>query len=60
MGIEGLKPTGEYEALVRMHPLGCLGRPEHVAHAAVYRASDEARWSTGLILPIDGGISATM
>lgn len=55
-----LKRTGEYEALVRLHPLGCLGTPDDVAYAAVYLASDEARWSTGLILPIDGGVSATM
>jgi len=29
-----------------------------VGHAAVYLASDEARWVTGVMLPIDGGFLA--
>ena len=29
-----------------------------VGHAAVYLASDEARWVTGVMLPIDGGLHA--
>lgn len=58
--LQGLKKTGEYEALVRIHPLGFLGATDDVAHAAVYLASDEARWMTGVVLPVDGGISATM
>lgn len=58
--LQGLKKTGEYEALVRIHPLGFLGATDDVAHAAVYLASNEARWMTGVVLPVDGGISATM
>jgi NAD(P)-dependent dehydrogenase (short-subunit alcohol dehydrogenase family) len=54
-----LKDTGAYEDLVRLHPLGFLGAPEDVAHGAVYLASDEARWITGIALVIDGGISAS-
>src|SRR5436309_9121197 len=27
-----------------------------IAHGAVYLASDEARWVTGITLPIDGGL----
>ena len=30
-----------------------------VAHAAVFLASDESRWITGVMLPIDGGVLAT-
>ena len=58
--LQGLKKIGEYEALVRIHPLGFLGATDDVAHAAVYLASNEARWMTGVVLPVDGGISATM
>ncbi len=57
--LEGLKKTGEYEALVKMHILGRLGEPDDVAYATVYLASDEAKWLTGVTLGVDGGISAT-
>src|SRR5262252_3093438 len=57
--LAGLKKTGEYEALVKMHPLG-LGEPDDVAYAAVYLASDEAKWLTGVSLGVDGGISAML
>jgi NAD(P)-dependent dehydrogenase (short-subunit alcohol dehydrogenase family) len=40
-----------------MHLLG-LGTPEDVAHAAVYLASRESRWLTGIVLALDGGSSA--
>jgi NAD(P)-dependent dehydrogenase (short-subunit alcohol dehydrogenase family) len=56
--IANLKATGEYAALVQMHPLGRLGEPDDVAYAAVYLASDEAKWITGLPLSVDGGIAA--
>ena len=36
-------------------PLQTEGTGWDVGHAAVYLASDEARWVTGLMLPIDGG-----
>ena len=39
------------------HPLQRLGTPEDVARAAVFLLSDAADWMTGVILPIDGGVS---
>ncbi|MEQ2525463.1 SDR family oxidoreductase [Bacillaceae bacterium CLA-AA-H227] len=38
-------------------PLGYIGKPEDVAHAALFLASDEARFITGEELIIDGGQS---
>jgi NAD(P)-dependent dehydrogenase (short-subunit alcohol dehydrogenase family) len=38
-------------------PMGYLGKPEDVGLAAVYLASDAARYVTGAILPVDGGNS---
>ena len=36
-------------------PLELEGSPWDVGWAAVYLASDEARWVTGVLLPVDGG-----
>ena len=47
-----------WEKMLEQHPLGRLGQPEDVAHAAVYLASDESRWVTGICLPVDGGYTA--
>jgi NAD(P)-dependent dehydrogenase (short-subunit alcohol dehydrogenase family) len=41
-----------------MHPVGRMGRPEEIAHAAVYFASEESAWTTGSILSVDGGVTA--
>ena len=40
------------------HPIGRLGRPEDIACAAVYLASDESSWVTGAVWPVDGGYLA--
>jgi NAD(P)-dependent dehydrogenase (short-subunit alcohol dehydrogenase family) len=39
-------------------PLQTEGTGWDTAHAAVFLASDEARWVTGVMLPIDGGFLA--
>jgi NAD(P)-dependent dehydrogenase (short-subunit alcohol dehydrogenase family) len=38
-------------------PMGHLGLPEDVADAAYYLTSDDAKYITGVILPVDGGNS---
>jgi NAD(P)-dependent dehydrogenase (short-subunit alcohol dehydrogenase family) len=44
-----------YNKLKGCHPLGRNGKPEDIAGAALYLASDASRWVTGVILPVDGG-----
>jgi 3-oxoacyl-[acyl-carrier protein] reductase len=41
--------------LVKRYPLGRLGVPLDVARAALYLASDDSSWVTGVALPVDGG-----
>jgi NAD(P)-dependent dehydrogenase (short-subunit alcohol dehydrogenase family) len=46
------------DSVIRRIPLGRLGTPEDIAFAALWLASDEARYITGQIITVDGGISA--
>ncbi len=39
-------------------PIGRMGRPDEIAYAALYLASDEAAFVTGSTLVIDGGWTA--
>jgi NAD(P)-dependent dehydrogenase (short-subunit alcohol dehydrogenase family) len=41
-----------------MHPLGRNGQPEDAAEALLFLASDQAKWITGVILSVDGGVMA--
>lgn len=41
------------------HPMGRLGAPSDVAAAAAYLVSDDAAWVTGIVLPVDGGRTAS-
>lgn len=38
-------------------PLGRVGRPEEMAQAALWLASDDASYVTGVALPVDGGFT---
>jgi 3-oxoacyl-[acyl-carrier protein] reductase len=48
-------PEAQQETLIDSHPLKRLGTPEDVARAALYLASDDASWVTGVILDVAGG-----
>lgn len=44
------------ESLLTQIPLGSLGKPEDIAHAAVYLAGPGGRYVTGQVLTVDGGM----
>jgi NAD(P)-dependent dehydrogenase (short-subunit alcohol dehydrogenase family) len=43
------------ERFKTMIPMGRLGKPEEISSAAVFLASDESSFITGIDLPVDGG-----
>ncbi len=45
------------EELMRHIPLGCLGTPRDVAEAVAFFASEEAKYITGQVLCVDGGMA---
>ena len=51
-------PQKAYEEMCSTQPMGRMGRPEEIAAAALYLASDEAAFVTGATLTPDGGWSA--
>ncbi len=51
------QPPEFFESQLPLIPLGRLGQPEDIAHAALYLCSDEAGWVTGAVLDVDGGES---
>ena len=44
----------------KLIPMGRVGRPEELANAILFLASDEASYITGAALPVDGGRSAVL
>ena len=53
-----LKDPSVRKAMEAHYPLGRLGRPDDIARAALYLAADDASWTTGTILTVDGGMMA--
>lgn len=51
----GYKPDSEREKMLERTSLGRLGKPEEIAAAALYLASEEAAFMTGQIMVLDGG-----
>ena len=47
-------PKAVMDYYTSLQPLG-LGRPDDIANGVAWLASDEARFVTGIALPIDGG-----
>jgi NAD(P)-dependent dehydrogenase (short-subunit alcohol dehydrogenase family) len=53
-------PEEQIKKLAASHPLGRLGRPEEVAAAALFLASDAASFITGSAISVDGGLMAAL
>jgi NAD(P)-dependent dehydrogenase (short-subunit alcohol dehydrogenase family) len=41
-------------------PLGHIGEPEDIAETVAFLASDQAKYITGALLPVDGGVNASL
>ena len=52
-----LKTEKDKEFMDNEHPIGRIGQPDEVGKAVLYFASDDASWTTGAILTVDGGES---
>jgi 3-oxoacyl-[acyl-carrier protein] reductase len=48
-------PDAQKQSLVGMHPIRRLGTPDDVAGTAVFLASDDSAWITGVIVDVAGG-----
>lgn len=55
---KSIQPTEYQKIFVQQVPLGRLARPDEIADAVLFFASDAARFVTGETLCIDGGYSA--
>jgi dihydroanticapsin dehydrogenase len=51
-------PEAAKAAIASRHPLGRFARPEEIAEAILFLASEEASFITGAVLPVDGGYTA--
>jgi NAD(P)-dependent dehydrogenase (short-subunit alcohol dehydrogenase family) len=51
-------PAEMHERLASFNPMPGIAEPEDVAGVVVFQASDDARWITGVTIPIDGGYTA--
>ena len=58
MLLDSLQDQQKSDHLVSLHPLGRLGKPEEVARAIAFLASEEASFITGASLTVDGGYTA--
>jgi NAD(P)-dependent dehydrogenase (short-subunit alcohol dehydrogenase family) len=51
------KTQKDKEFMESEHPIGRIGQPDEIGKAVLYFASDDASWTTGAVLAVDGGES---
>ncbi len=56
----GLTEEQLWARMGKTHPMGRVGRPEEVAEAVLWLASDKSSFITGVALPVDGGLAGGM
>ena len=54
--LDAVIPAPIQEAMVATTPLRRLGTPEDIADVVAFLASEEARWITGQVLSVSGGL----
>jgi 3-oxoacyl-[acyl-carrier protein] reductase len=50
-------PEEQQRALIDVHPIRRLGTPEDVAQAALFLASDQSSWISGIVVDVAGGVA---
>jgi NAD(P)-dependent dehydrogenase (short-subunit alcohol dehydrogenase family) len=62
LGMQSIQQTPNAQVEIQKRiaeiPIGRLGKPDDVAMMAVYLASEDASWVTGVSFPLDGGLTA--
>lgn len=53
-----LSSQDKIDALAKKHPLQKIGQPEDISSMISYLLSDQARWITGQVFHVDGGLSS--
>jgi NAD(P)-dependent dehydrogenase (short-subunit alcohol dehydrogenase family) len=48
----------EVQGMASLHPMGRIGTPADIAAMIVFLLSDHSAWTTGAIIPVDGGVMA--
>jgi hypothetical protein len=54
-----LGDESRYRELLTKFPMGRAARPEEIADAMLFLASDRSAYTSGVIVTIDGGLSVT-
>jgi len=58
LGSDKIKHNNQSKFL-KTFPLGKYGKPEDIANAALFLASDESSFTTGSMVTVDGGAKST-